>query len=469
MAPRAEAEVDQTGHVADVKQYKAKSDEKKWGRHYGGSWKDMFLASLILVCCPPMVIYFWTSCVHYQCAMSGPLMDFLAGDHKSFGEFILPLLPVPSTYAVQIFFAWLLFQIALYVFLPGPTGYGQLTPAGHALEYKVNGLNAWIFTHVVLAVAVFKFELFPASVIADNWGALLVIANVYGYALSTFAYFKAYLAPTHAGDCKPSGGRLYDFFMGIELNPRIGMFDFKLFHNGRPGILAWSLINISFAAKQYNDFGYITNSMVIINILHLIYILDFFYHEDWYLRTIDIAHDHFGFYLSWGDSVWLPWMYTLQAFYLSINPVDLHPVAAASILALGFSGYFIFRSVNSQKDTFRSDMAKHGKATIWGKPATYVAAVYYTGDGEKRTSYLLTSGWWGLSRHFNYVGDLMLSLSFCLTCGISHLLPYFYIVYMTILLVHRTHRDDSRCSLKYGKSWTKYCNTVTWKILPGVY
>jgi hypothetical protein len=27
-----------------------------------------------------------------------------------------------------------------------------------------------------------------------------------------------------------------------------------------------------------------------------------------YLRTIDIAHDHFGFYLAWGDVVWLPFM-----------------------------------------------------------------------------------------------------------------------------------------------------------------
>jgi 7-dehydrocholesterol reductase len=35
--------------------------------------------------------------------------------------------------------------------------------------------------------------------------------------------------------------------MGIEMNPRFGtMFDFKLFHNGRPGIIAWTLIDISF-------------------------------------------------------------------------------------------------------------------------------------------------------------------------------------------------------------------------------
>jgi 7-dehydrocholesterol reductase len=31
--------------------------------------------------------------------------------------------------------------------------------------------------------------------------------------------------------------------MGLELNPRIGdSFDLKLFHNGRPGIVAWTLM-----------------------------------------------------------------------------------------------------------------------------------------------------------------------------------------------------------------------------------
>jgi hypothetical protein len=52
--------------------------------------------------------------------------------------------------------------------------------------------------------------------------------------------------------------------------------------------------------------------MIMVTLLHMLYILDFFFNEDWYLKTIDIAHDHYGWYLAWGDLVWLPWMYTLQ-------------------------------------------------------------------------------------------------------------------------------------------------------------
>lgn len=58
--------------------------------------------------------------------------------------------------------------------------------------------------------------------------------------------------------------------MGVEFNPRIGKwFDFKLFFNGRPGIVAWTLINLSFAAKQRELYGHVTNSMVLVNVLQV--------------------------------------------------------------------------------------------------------------------------------------------------------------------------------------------------------
>jgi 7-dehydrocholesterol reductase len=368
--------------------------------------------------------------------------------------------------AVIVYVAWLLFQFLLAVFLPGPTDHGQLTPAGHILKYKVNGFRAWIVTHVVLYVAVFQLKLISWSLLYHEWGSLLLVANAYGFLLTGFCFVKAHVAPSHPDDCKKSGSLAYDFFMGIELNPRFGdWFDFKLFHNGRPGIVAWSLIILSFAGAQYEKYGYVTNSMIALYILQATYILDFFWNEGWYLRTIDIAHDHFGFYLAWGDNVWLPYLYPLQAFYLVKHPVQLSTPAFVGILALGFAGYYIFRAVNDQKDKFRKDPTK----PIWGKPSVYVTAKFETGDGKFRESPLLASGFWGLSRHFNYVGDLMMSLSFCLTCGFSHLLPYFYIIYMTILLVHRVLRDDTRCREKYGAYWEQYCKLVPYRILPYIF
>lgn len=46
-------------------------------------------------------------------------------------------LPTYSPYAARLFFTWLTFQAVLYAFLPAQIGYGQRTPAGHLLPYKV--------------------------------------------------------------------------------------------------------------------------------------------------------------------------------------------------------------------------------------------------------------------------------------------------------------------------------------------
>jgi len=48
-------------------------------------------------------------------------------------------------------------------------------------------------------------------------------------------------------------------------------------------------------------------------------------------------------------------------------------------------------------------------------------------------------------------------------------LPYFYVAFLTILLVHRAGRDDLRCAKKYGQYWAEYCRQVPHRIVPGVY
>lgn len=155
---------------------------------------------------------------------------------------------------------WIALQAALYHYLPGPINTGQRTPAGHLLAYRTNGLWAWIITHG-LFIALCWFGVLDPGFVPRNWGALVAAMNLAGFLLSAFAYAKAYLMPTHLDDRKFSGmsillalsrlslieavvgSALYDFYMGIELNPRIGgHFDFKLFTNGRPGLIAWTLM-----------------------------------------------------------------------------------------------------------------------------------------------------------------------------------------------------------------------------------
>jgi len=465
---------------------------KTWGRERDVTLSNVFICTCILLFCPLLVVYFYTACNAFRCSLLGPALFLLTSKPpawaipttfspfktqsllaSSFQSKILAIAPQFEAESMQLYLGWVFFQGLMYAFLPAKIGYGQQTPAGHILPYKVNGLLAWIITHVSFYVLVYQLNAFSPSIIATHWGGLLVATNIYGYLLTGFCYVKAHLFPSHPEDRKFSGSMIYDLYMGIEFNPRFGKYwDFKLFYNGRPGIVAWTLINWSFAARQYEVHGSVTNSMLLLNFIHILYVVDFFYNEDWYLRTIDIAHDHFGFYLSWGDSVWLPFMYTLQSHYLLQNPVELSNFYFTVVLAMSLIGYYIFRTVNNQKDLVR---LTDGNCLIWGKKPKIIRTKYTTSDGKEHQSILLASGFWGLARHFNYLGDLTMSLAMCLTCGLpyplsttGHLLPYFYIIYMCILLGHRVARDDARCRGKYGKYWKQYCDLVKYKVVPGI-
>lgn len=219
-------------------------------------------------------------------------------------------------------------------------------------------------------------------------------------------------------------------------------------------------------AHQYQIQGHVELSLILITLLQTLYVLDFFFNESWYLRTIDIAHDHYGFYLAWGCFCFLPTMYTIQAQYLGLYPQSASTSYLLAAFSVGLAGYALFRSANHQKDKFRRTA---GHCLIWGQAPAYIVAGYKTADGKKYESLLLCSGWWGWSRHANYVGDLLLSFSTCALVGSTKVIVWAYAIWMTMLLVHRCIRDERRLSAKYGPAWHEYCRRVPWRFIPGVW
>lgn len=147
--------------------------------------------------------------------------------------------------------------------------------------------------------------------------------------------------------------------------------------------------DLSFVALQYERFGAISNSMYIVVLLHVIYLVDFFINEDWYLATIDIAHDHFGFCLGWGPVAWLPMVYTSQAQYLALHPVHLSPGLFCTILGTGLFGYWLFRLANHEKHLIRQTK---GQCLIAGKKPRVIQSQYVTAKGNVHESLLLCSG-----------------------------------------------------------------------------
>ncbi len=171
---------------------------------------------------------------------------------------------------------------------------------------------------------------------------------------------------------------------------------------------------------------------------------------------MDITTDGFGFMLAFGDLTWVPFTYSLQARLLVDHDPHLSAGALGAIAALNLLGYAIFRGANSQKDAFRRDPDDPSVAHLQFLPT-------------KRGTRLLTSGWWGMARKINYTGDWLMGLAWCLTCGATSPVAYFYATYFAVLLVHRAARDDQMCAAKYGDDWKKYKAKVPACFVPGLF
>ncbi len=122
--------------------------------------------------------------------------------------------------------------------------------------------------------------------------------------------------------------------------------------------------------------------MVVVNLLHALYVLDFFWNEEWYTRTVDISHDHFGFMLAWGDTTFLPSFYTLQAQYLARYSTETSAAQNLAILLLGVLGYAIFRSANHQRYRVRAQQ-DDPNVKVWGAPAKKPKVIECSDCGEK--------------------------------------------------------------------------------------
>jgi 7-dehydrocholesterol reductase len=181
---------------------------------------------------------------------------------------------------------------------------------------------------------------------------------------------------------------------------------------------------------------------------------------------MDIQHDRAGYYICWGCLVWVPAVYTSAGFYLTGSAPDISWSNALLIFACGWACIQINYESDHQRYIFRQT---NGRCKIWGRKPRYIAAQYTTTSGEQKNSLLLLDGYWKISRHFHYVPEIMASFFWSLPAlNTGFVGPYFYVIYLTILLTDRAFRDDNRCRAKYGKYWKQYCDEVPYKIVPGI-
>ncbi|PHH83267.1 hypothetical protein CDD82_2687 [Ophiocordyceps australis] len=394
-----------------------------------------------------------------------------------------------------------LLNLILYRILPAHEVQGTVLASGGRLNYRFNTLYSNTVTLAALAAGtIAQGAQFPVwTFIDENYIQLLTASVGISYVMSTFTYIRSFSVKPGNKEMRElaagghMGNMLYDWFIGRELNPRvviplIGEIDIKEWCELRPGMMGWIILNCAWCARQYRNYGYLTDSIVCITLVQAVYVFDSWVYESAILTTIDITTDGFGMMLAFGDLVWVPFVYTLQTRYLSVHPRSLGPLGLVAMLSLISLGFYIFRSANSEKNKFRTEPDDPSVAHL-----EYIE----TKTGSK----LLTTGWWGTARHINYLGDWIQSWPYSLPTGLAGyqimaagsevpgayvmrdgrqvvqgaaqgwgmLVTYFYVVYFAVLLIHRDRRDDEKCQRKYGSDWDRYKKAVRWRIIPGIY
>ncbi|MCH9684505.1 MAG: DUF1295 domain-containing protein [Deltaproteobacteria bacterium] len=353
------------------------------------------------------------------------------------------------------FFApWAIYVVVLglHMVLPAQrvTGYALDSSTGQPLRYRLNGLPTMLAT-VAAWFAVCRAGWVPWDFLfVHRWSSLV------GACTLGLLFTLAMVLPA------PSTGRslVVDMFLGRRDNPQWfgGRVDAKmLLYLVGATMLALNLL--SFAGHHWLRYGVEASAGVLLHVgLFSWFLLDYLFFERVHLYTYDLFAEKVGFKLGWGCLTFYPYFYAVGLWTTAARPdPGAHPALLASGVAVFFGGWMLARGANMQKFFFKLD-PRHRFLGIEPRVVS---------DGRHR---LLCSGFWGVSRHVNYLGEIAMATGLALVLGWPTAIgPWLYPLYYVLLLVPRERDDHRRCAAKYGALWDEYCRRVRYRIVPGLY
>jgi delta14-sterol reductase len=342
--------------------------------------------------------------------------------------------------------------VALHAVLPGRRVEGYAKDAsGNRLRYRLNGLLVLV---VVLGVysALCASGALPWDFLYPHRFAMLATAFVAGLV------FTAAIVLPYPSTGKPLAADLY---LGRLENPQWlgGRIDAKMLLY-LIGAVMLELILVSFAAHHFAAHPHEPSLGVFLyTALFSFFLVEYLFFERVHLYTYDFVAERVGFKLGWGCLVFYPFFYGIGLWYAADLPnPHSSPAWLAASAVVFFCGWTLARGANLQKYAFKT---RPDRASFGPLPQRSLAS------GEHR---VLVSGFWGLSRHINYLGELLMATGLTLSLGYpTSWVPWLYPLYYVGLLVPRQLDDDRRCAQKYGPLWDEYRRAVPYRIVPWVY
>ncbi|XP_046388886.1 delta(14)-sterol reductase TM7SF2 [Ischnura elegans] len=328
-------------------------------------------------------------------------------------------------------------------------------------QYRCNGMVALFLTGITFGIAWFMKcnSVFLKLSSSKGFLSLLIGAVLWGILMSIVMVIKAINCPVSSlNPAAITRSKLYNFFMGHQLNPRIGgIIDFK-FGLHRISITAMIALNTLILLGKLShgaDIHSLPYPFLACLFLQYLYALDLLWFEDQFATTFSAMSEGGGYLLCMSSALY-PFIPTLITRYVSLNRMDYPAYLLCGVALIYFFGYIIYRGSNAQKNEFRKNPMNPSLAHLEVIPTT---------RGKK----LLVTGWWGWLRHPNYLGDIIINWSWVLTCGFHSPLPFVAPILTMIALMCRAHRDGNRCLQRYNAAWERYCARVPYRVLPGVY
>jgi protein-S-isoprenylcysteine O-methyltransferase Ste14 len=354
------------------------------------------------------------------------------------------------------FFApWIIYALILSLHLMLPTrkvaGYVRDPLTNKPLEYRLNG-------PVVLCALVLAWVMVGlAGGLPWDW---LYVHRWSGLAGScTLGLFLSLAMVLSA----PGAGR--PFLAGLYL----GRWENRQFFGARVdakmflylvGAAMLALNLLSFLAHHILIFGSSFSPGVLVYcILFFWFIVDYLVFENVHLYTYDIFAERVGFKLVWGCFTFYPYFYPVGLWVTARLPTPgTAPWLLVVFAVVFFGGWALARGANMQKYYFKTEPQRTFLGFMEPKALS---------DG---TNALLSSGFWAVSRHVNYLGEILMATGLTLVLGYpGRWLVWLYPVYYVALLVPRERADERRCAAKYGALWTEYVDAVPRRIVPWLY
>lgn len=342
--------------------------------------------------------------------------------------------------------------LILNALLPGRwvTGYITKPNSNEKMRYHLNGILVFVVI-VLLWFLCGYFRIVPFDWLYIQRWHCLAGACILGLIFS----MAAVLPYPHVRK-----SIMADFFFGRIENLQLcsGRVDLKMWLY-LTGATMLELNVLSFTAHHLILYsGQASPGLILSAALLTCFVVEYLIFEEVHLYTYDLFAERIGFKLGWGCLVFYPYFYVISLWATVELPDPPTPDWFLVIFAcIFFAGWILSRGANLQKYYFKK---YPGRKFLWIVPETI--------SDDRKT--LLISGFWGISRHINYLGEVLMAAGIILCTGYPMLIwPWLYPLYYVVLLSLRQIDDDKRCVLKYGDLWKRYVKKVPYRIIPYVY